>query len=305
MTSSTISVHGTLYDKVTGLPVVDNGDVAAPEQAILSSPKTVITKEDTSRPTIIKKRRKMVQPITPPEAVMTRTRSPMVARFAPRPARPYHRPAHLISDIGPAPHPIMKRVEPRLAAMTRPPVHKPAAVIKQEAIHEAFEKAPLQQDVAPVKTPSRIPRIIISTFLALALMCSAGYLTYINLPHLSIYIASSRSGIKAKYPSYKPDGYSLANVRYDSDSVSLDFKANGGPQWYTVRQSQTIWDSTALNENVVKPTWGDDAVPYSERGLTIYAHEGNAVWVNGGILYEILGDAQLSAGQIRSIASSL
>lgn len=43
----------------------------------------------------------------------------------------------------------------------------------------------------------------------------------------------------------------------------------------------------------------------SERGLTIFTYKNNAIWVNGGILYSISGDASLSGDQIRQIATSL
>lgn len=40
-------------------------------------------------------------------------------------------------------------------------------------------------------------------------------------------------------------------------------------------------------------------------GLTIYSSGKNAVWVNGGILYQITGSANLSNEQIQKIATSL
>ena len=40
-------------------------------------------------------------------------------------------------------------------------------------------------------------------------------------------------------------------------------------------------------------------------GLTIYSGGKEATWVNGGILYQISGDANLSNDQIQKIATSL
>jgi hypothetical protein len=141
--------------------------------------------------------------------------------------------------------------------------------------------------------------------MALATLLLAGYFTYINLPNLSVRVAAAQAGIDASYPEYRPDGYRLTAVNYNKGSVSLKFAANAGPQSYTITQQQTAWDSTAVKENYVTPNWGNDVVPYAERGLTIYAHEGNAAWVNGGIFYTISGDAPLSASQVRSIATNL
>lgn len=182
---------------------------------------------------------------------------------------------------------------------------RPASVIKKEAIDEALKKSPDHNPVKRTKKARRTSRMLSFASMALSLLLLAGYFTYINLPNISVRVAAAQAGINASYPSYKPDGYRLAGVNYDRGSVSMEFAANAGPQSYTVTQQQTAWDSTAVKENYVKTNWGDDVVPYSERGLIIYAHEGNAAWVNGGILYTITGDAPLSASQVRSIAGSL
>ena len=296
MDQATVSVNGTLYNRVTGLPIlgVDANSTPAAVEVEQQTTDQVTTSPAPLNP------QAAPQSSTP----ATRPQSMAVTKFAPRTVTP-SRPTRLIRDIGPATHPIVKKVEPKLASQMPKPVAKPATAIKQEAIQDALERAPLYSDIKPIKTPRRAPRVITMVLLGLILLFSVGYFTYTNLPHLSIYMAAAKSGVKASYPSYRPDGYRLSSVGYDNTSVSLEFKANGGPQSYTIKQSQTTWDSTAVNENVVKEKWGDDAVPYSERGLTIYAHDGNAVWVNGGILYEISGDAQLSPSQIRSIATSL
>ena len=41
-----------------------------------------------------------------------------------------------------------------------------------------------------------------------------------------------------------------------------------------------------------------------DRGITVYTHDGNAAWVNRGILYTIEGDAGLSSDAIMRIANS-
>ena len=238
-------------------------------------------------------------------------KSHQVTKFAPRvmDIAPRSRP---VSDIHPATaHPIAKRAEERLQ-QARPTeakaavAMKPSSVIKKEAIDQALAGAPSHREAAKqVPRARKAPRFLSFASMALSLLLLAGYLTYINLPNLSVRVAANQAGIDASYPGYSPDGYRLAGVNYDQGSVSLKFAANAGPQNYTITQQQTSWDSTAVRENYVKTNWGDAVVPYSERGLTIYAHEGNAAWVNGGILYTITGDATLSTSQVRSIATSL
>jgi hypothetical protein len=232
----------------------------------------------------------------------------MVSKFAPhpQPVKTSSQP-RLVKDIGPTIHPVVKKAEARMdiAPRNTKPVVKPAAVIKQQAVSEALARAPSHTAARPVKTRRRAPRAFSLVSATLALLLLAGYFTYINLPSLSVRVAAAQAGINANYPAYRPDGYRLAGVTYSKGAVSMKFAANAGPQNFTITQQQTAWDSTAVKENYVKPNWGDDVIPYAEHGLTIYAHDGNAVWVNGGILYTISGDAPLSSSQVRGIATNL
>lgn len=316
MDNKTILVNGTLYDAVTGMPVVKqetNQAVVSPEtrrtqpshnvHARAEAPRTANRRVAPSAITtpVIQKRTDKKRVIQP-----TATKNPSINRFAPRPATVNR--SRVMSDIRPAtPHPLAKRAEERIqqARQQQTPVAmKPSSVIKNEAISQALDKAPRHNTIKP-KRSLRNSRVVSFASVALSLLLLTGYLTYINLPNLSVRVAASQAGINATYPGYKPDGYRLAGVNYDQGSVSLKFAANAGPQNFTITQQQTSWDSTAVKENYVKTNWGDDVVPYSERGLTIYAHEGNAAWVNGGILYTITGDAPLSTSQVRSVATSL
>lgn len=318
MEKATILVNGMLYDAVTGMPIAKQADSRASTAPDMRKAKTshqVHQRTQVSRTVsrnikpapMIQKRSEVKRTIAPS------AQSHSVTKFAPRvmDIAPRSHPAS-VSDIRPAStHPIAKRAEERIqqalpTQATEPVAIKPSSVIKNEAIEKALDSAPSHQRAAkPVKHARVAPRFMSFATVALSLLLLAGYLTYINLPNLSVRVAANQAGIDASYPGYRPDGYRLAGVNYDQGSVSLKFAANAGPQNYTITQQQTSWDSTAVKENYVKTNWGDDVVPYSERGLTIYAHDGNAAWVNGGILYTITGDATLSTSQVRSIAVSL
>jgi len=319
MNSETITVNGKVYDAVTGLPVEPRTASQAERLAgtgrvkpshhvhkqTEASRAVGRRKADIPATPLIQKRSDSLRTMQPAAA-----KNPAITRFAAQPSRSSretNRP-RLMNDIAPAsPHPLVQKAEMRMQeaqAHRAPAAIKPSAVIKQEAIEEALDKAPRHNTIKPKRASFR-PRMLSFASMALSMLLLAGYLTYINLPNLSVRVAANQAGISAGYPGYRPDGYRLAGVNYDRGSVSLKFAANAGPQKFTLTQQQTSWDSTAVKENYVKTNWGDDVVPYSERGLTIYAHEGNAAWVNGGILYTITGDAPLSASQVRSIATSM
>lgn len=139
-----------------------------------------------------------------------------------------------------------------------------------------------------------------------AVLAAGAYLTVANLPVLSVSFAGSQAGIKAAYPSFTPDGYSLQQpISYSDGKVELRFLSNTGAGGYTVSQSRSSWDSSAVLTNIVEEQAGDDYVVTKDSGLTIYTYQGNAAWVNGGILYVIENSAPLSTDQIRSIATSL
>ncbi len=317
MYKKTILVNGMLYDAITGMPIKKQANSrasTAPEKRHTKSSHQVHRRLEQSKSharkapsaPLIQKRAEPKISIQP-----AAQRSHIITKFAHHP-KPTGKPNQTVDGIRPAsPHPLSKKVEARMQqahpnhAPTATPV-KPSSIIKKEAIDEALNKATAHHSAAKhIKHPKRASRMLSFASFALSLLLLTGYLTYINLPNLSVRVAANQAGIEASYPGYRPDGYRLAGVNYDQGSVSLDFAANAGPQNFTITQQQTSWDSSAVKENYVKTNWGDNVIPYSERGLTIYAHEGNAAWVNGGILYTITGDATLSTTQVRSIATSL
>lgn len=307
MSHTTVLVNGTLYDAITGLPInTPTEQPAAAAQPIRrASSSHQIHQQVQKSHTLDRHAVKSQAPVTvaAPAAQLAPKPHPTITRFAPHPAKPAQ-PTRLMSDIGPSVHPLIQKTEARLDLSKKQAESKPS-VIKQAAINEAMEKAPRHNSGKPVKAKRRGSRLMSIASVSLALLLLAGYFTYINLPNLSVRVAAVQAGINANYPGYRPDGYRMAGVNYDKGSVRIKFAANAGPQNFTITQQQTAWDSTAVKENYVTPNWGNDVVPYTEHGLTIYSHEGNAAWVNGGILYTISGDAPLSASQVRGIATSL
>jgi hypothetical protein len=215
-------------------------------------------------------------------------------------------------DIGPVAHPLVAKahqqmdmaVRQKAAAPKMAP--KPSQVIKQEAVAKALEEAPSHNAPEKTKRTKKHPRIFSIASASLALLLLGGYFTYLNMPSLSVRVAAAQAGVDASYPEYRPDGYSLNGpVAYTQGEVSMKFASNGGPQNFTVAQAKSNWDSSAVLDNYVKQKAGDNYITYNERGLTIYTFDGNAAWVNGGVLYTITGDAPLSSDQIRRIATSM
>ena len=310
-----IVINGQLYDPVTGLPIQEHSlshvqatapklsiDRHKPATHLHATPQrsTTLHRKSTKKPTL---QRTTIQHHTQPKRIDGVSVHPQVRKFTPHPV---NKPAKAMDIGAPVTHPHVAKAHAQSAAKAQPltqHLHN-AHDIKEQAVKTAVaqtqKKKPLRQRLQPRQRTVAI----LSAVLAFVLLGS--YLTYLNMPSLSVRVAAAQAGINASYPNYRPDGYSLAGpVSYSDGRVSMNFKANGGDQQFIVNQSKSGWNSEAVLDNYVTPRAGSSYVPYTERGLTIYTYDNNAAWVNGGILYTIEGNAPLSSEQIRRIATSL
>jgi hypothetical protein len=182
--------------------------------------------------------------------------------------------------------------------------------LKEHLIAERLARVDTKPAATPKKSRSGIfskqPRVASLLAASLAVMIFGGYLTYLNMPGLSVRVAAAQADVAASFPDYHPDGYRFNGpVAYAPGQVAIEFKANGGTTGYTVTEQKSTWDSQAVYDNIVAKTADDSYVTNSQQGLTIYTFKGDAAWVNKGILYTVHGDAPLSNEQLLKIASSL
>lgn len=316
--TDTVNIDGQDYDASTGLPVTGDQPsaakpVAKPSSATVHATATALHASVQRSKTLSRKHTKkplfakhQVIGHTSPKSmdVMRPQKHPGVKRFAPHPVGAIT-PKPKSFDVGPVTHPHVAKAHQKSLekeqALTRSVT---ASQIKEQALQHAVantsKKPPLRSRLLPKQ---RVVAVLSSVF---ALVLLGGYFTYLNMPSLSVRVAAAQAGIDAGYPNYRPDGYSLNGpVTYSDGRVSMLFKANGGPQAFTLNQQKSGWNSDALLDNYVIPKAGSSYIPYTERGLTIYTFGENAAWVNGGIMYTVEGDAPLSNAQLRRIATSL
>lgn len=310
--NKTVTINGRIYDAVTGLPVESKAVKPAPKSA---SPKSVAEKRASRveaasvhatpqrSQTLHRRAAKKVGLAKRPKPGqhMDISRSSKVARFAPHPVAADIKKETSTPDIKPKTHPIAAKA----LARTSKPATLSSKEIKDAAIEAALAKpSPKPKKERRVKFEwSRKFTVITACFIVLILGAA---LTYFNMPSLSVSFASAQAGINATYPEYRPDGYHLDQpVTFSDGEVTLKFASNNGNGGYVITQTRSSWDSSAVLDNVVKKSKGDDYTTTQERGLTIYSYDSTAVWVNGGILYKIVSNAPLSGEQIRHIATSL
>lgn len=320
---STVMINGVEYDAHTGMRIANDAPEQATNQANTPAKHTkkpavaAHAVHKTTHRTNTLNRAHVAEPThhkaakqKQPKPVIQR--SPMVRKFADiSPAKATATPvkkqaattAKESPDIAPVQHPIQPVVAHQPA---EPASVKPAREVKEQAIQKALESA------KPAKKPKkksflqRHPRALSISTASLALLLLAGYLTYINLPSISVRVAAAQAGLAATYPSYQPSGYSLSGpVAYADGQVSMKFAANVSSEDFTVNQTKSTWDSSALLDNYVTSESNGDYATFSDGGLTIYVYDTNAAWVSGGILHTIKGNAPLTSDQIRKIATSM
>lgn len=321
----TIVINGKTYDTITGLPLEASQSNAKPKAAIATQPtatkparhheavpaKRIPQKSVTLRRSHLKAPKSQLKPSAPVRHSAGHVaRSPMISRFATHPQPLPKRPTNIISDMAPIP-----REKPKNLAVV-----SDSKSVKKGLIANASKKidASLATKPAKVKLTDKIKArknlrakrafglkqvVTISAIVFLL----GGYLTYINIPGLSVGIAGSQAGVAASYPDYRPDGYSFDGpVAYEPGEVKLRFKSNGGTDGFTIKQRASSWNSVALLDNLVEKESAGKYQTTSEGGVTIYTYDNNkAAWTNGGILYTIDGNAPLNNEQIIRIASSM
>lgn len=311
MSRQTVTINGRVYDVRTGQPVHDTTQAPAQPRPVKGSHAIhqVTQKSQTLNRQVVQKTAPKPQP-TPQKSPAQVQKSPAISKFAPRPANTKATIPRKM-DIAPTSHPMAIKAQQRQTADKQQQVAatdtpKPSHIIKQEAVEQAMQQAPDRRTADKQQPKKKRSKFFSLASAGLALLLLGGYFTYLNMPSLSVRVAAAQAGVDASYPSYNPDGYSLNGpVAYNDGQVSLKFAANAGDRDFTITQSKSSWDSSAVFENYVKEKAGENYITYSERGLTIYTYGGNAAWVTDGILYTIEGDAPLSGDQIRRIATSL
>lgn len=318
---TTTSVNGQLYDTRTGLPVTR---ASAPRPSRQTTPHhqsatlhTPIQKSKTLRRTPAKKpavkgpdARSPLVARRPQRRTLDIARHPQVKKVAPAPNIVTETP-----DIAPRVHPHVEKANRRLTAKKttqHPAPHKAptAKEVKNTEIARALEKSITPQKTKKekrVKRPLSARRKKITRLSSIGLFIAViiGVLVWVYLPSLSVHFAASQTGVSATIPNYVPEGFHMQwPVKTKDNHVALVYGSSEANASFTLGQSNSSWNSDAVRSMVEKDSQGR-FLTSRDRGITVYTYNGNAAWVNKGILYTIEGTADLSSDDIMRIANSL
>jgi hypothetical protein len=186
-----------------------------------------------------------------------------------------------------------------------------AKQVKQQEIQKALKAAsttPKQKKTkkSDVKFHFGFGRVMLAFACAAVAVFAIVYFVNLNSPDISLKVAAMQTGIEASYPSYIPRDFSLSDITSENGRVTLNFSNPATGDAYTIVEEKSSWDSNALLSNYVKKTYGEDYTTIRENGLTIYIHNSDATWVNGGVVYKLqCKSGSLTKKQLRAIAVSL
>lgn len=207
---------------------------------------------------------------------------------------------------------VVRSARARIASKNQAQVHMSAQEMKERAISDALQKVATMskterhQQQEQKKSFFKRRGIVMAASLAVISVCVLGYLVYLNLPDLSVRVAAMQSGIENAYPSYVPSSYRLQGlVKEENGTITMNFVKDSESK-FTLIEKKSSWDSDAVLSNFVKDRWGDNYTIAKGQGLLVYISGSNAVWVNGGVLYEIQDDSgKLSTDDLHDIAIGL
>lgn len=334
MGRNTIIINGKVYDAVSGLPVAAPDPVAPQKRKIVTNPGHAFsdigpsvavrtapagrqgTKAASIHQTVKKSqtlRRDGVKAPMPESHSLRRkpqlghvAKSPHISKFGTH-AKPVEMKVSKKVEEKPVVSHVVTRAQQTVAKPSAPE-RLSSRALKEKLIAERLAEVNTDAPTQKVRRSlfSARPRLVSMLTACFALVILGAYLTYLNMPNLSVRVAASQAGIAATFPEYRPDGYRFAGpVAFAPGQVSMTFKANGGSHSYTITEQSSSWDSQAVYDNLVAKASDGGYITNSQQGLTVYTYDNNAAWVNGGILYTVDGDAPLSNEQLLNIAGSL
>jgi hypothetical protein len=137
-----------------------------------------------------------------------------------------------------------------------------------------------------------------------AFLLIAGFAAYMNMTNIELHVASMRAGFHAQLPHYQPEGYAMdGGIESGRGRVAMNFRS--GTSRYTITQEASDWKITTLLDQTTTER-GKPTQTIESNGRTIYIYDdSNATWVDGGVRYQISGNASLNADDLVSLATSM
>ena len=263
----------------------------------ISIPRPLNISEPTSTPI------SFTSPVAP--APFTAPVAPVIPAAQPTPARPVRATTKPRSTVAP----LQSLAERRREADTISHFSAKKLTNRARQNSKALMSA-MKEEAKPKSAPIMVKKPKVSKkhliFAVASSICCMGVLyatLKFSMPDISAKVAAAQNG--ASYPSFVPRDFTARSASFQKNTFSLEFVGPDKTR-FTLDQEKLPWDSNALLNNYVKPTWGEQYDTIREQGLTIYMYQSNAAWVNGGTVYKLnTTSGSLSKKQLKNIITSL
>lgn len=231
--------------------------------------------------------------------------APVIPAAQPTPARPLRGTTRTRSTVAP----LQSLAERRREADTISHFSAKKLTNRARQNSKALMSA-MKEETKPKSAPIMVKKPKVSKkhliFAVASSICCMGVLyttLKFSMPDISAKVAAAQNG--ASYPSFVPRDFTARSASFQKNTFSLEFVGPDKTR-FTLDQEKLPWDSNALLNNYVKPTWGEQYDTIREQGLTIYMYQSNAAWVNGGTVYKLnTTSGSLSKKQLKNIITSL
>lgn len=189
---------------------------------------------------------------------------------------------------------------------TKPAVQ--ARTANADIFEAALARANSHTASLPKKTVGRRGRLstrLISVVAGIAaFLVIGGFVTYLNMPALELRVASIRAGFQAEMPRYQPLGYAMeGDIKSSEGRIAMHFRS--GDSGYTITQTASDWNSQTLLDAYTDKHGAPERTVQSQGRIIYLYDETRATWVNGGVQYEITGNASLTSEDLVSLATSM
>jgi hypothetical protein len=192
-----------------------------------------------------------------------------------------------------------------------PPVHhhpvapaRPVDQTEDDMFESAIAQATSHEQKAPKRRISWKRKLASTGAVVVGLAVIAVFVAYLNLPTIEVNMAAAQAGFHPTVPNYKALGFTLNGpIKTEGSTVAMSFTS--GDSQFTLTQKASDWDNQTLMETLASAS---DVIPRTIQsdGRTIYmTHANEASWVNGGIRYDLTGNANLNNQEITSVADSM
>lgn len=191
----------------------------------------------------------------------------------------------------------------------RPSATQTAAAPVQQSYNSMFEAAiahaTSHQEPKPrvAKKHSRSRRALHATLAVIIVLGLGGFAAWTQRGQIELQIASWQAGFDARMPSYALTDYKRSAIHQEQGGIVVNYQS--GDSHYRISQQPSSWNSQTLLDQDVAGATTEDVETIESKGRIIYIYDNNASWVDGGVRYDITGNAPLTTEDILSIVDSM